>query len=113
MSEEKKSGGFFKKFLTAIGAMFAAFVGFGILMSMGSKGIQEAAKTNMDNIYTQVTNDQIAQYNMTKSGGDKIEICVHAGLVVAGQLQAKNQAGYAEWKAIQRKDCATAGMPAQ
>lgn len=65
----------------------------------------------MSCIKTQVGNDMIEQYNLARKGGDKIEICVHAGLVVAAMNQAHDEEGYLKWKQIQRSDCGNAGMP--
>lgn len=65
----------------------------------------------MDDIHTQVADDAVEQYNIAKKQGDKIQICVQAGLVSAAYLQAKDDAKYNEWKAIESNDCAAAGMP--
>ena len=37
--------------------------------------------------------------------------CAHAGLVAATYLQAKDQSSYANWKAVERRDCDAAGVP--
>ena len=55
--------------------------------------------------------DAVDQYEISRSGGDKIQICVQAGLVAAAYLQAKNQLKYVEWKEKERADCAAAGLP--
>jgi hypothetical protein len=65
----------------------------------------------MDDIYKQVVNDSIVQYNMVKRQGSAIDLCVHAGLVSAAYLQAKDEPRYASWKQTERSDCAAAGMP--
>ena len=57
-----------------------------------------------------VSKDFEDQYNMAKVSGTKIDICVRAGLVAEGYLQAKDQTKYARWKSIQKRDCAAAGM---
>lgn len=65
----------------------------------------------MGGMYQKVADDSIDQYELTKKHGSKIEICVHAGMVAAAFLQAKSEAKYAEWKAVEKADCAKAGMP--
>jgi len=37
--------------------------------------------------------------------------CVHAGMVAAAYLQAKDQGSYARWKEVERQDCNAAGVP--
>ncbi|MBT2304812.1 hypothetical protein J7E70_30805 [Variovorax paradoxus] len=82
----------------------------GTLTACDGKAQQAAA---MDEIYRQVVDDTVTQYNMVKRQGGPIDICVHAGLVAAAYLQAKDEPGYATWKDRQKADCETAGMPSQ
>ena len=70
-----------------------------------------AADDFMGGIHEKVANDAVAQYELTKKHGSKMEVCVHAGMVSAAYLQAKNEAKYAEWKAIEKADCKKAGLP--
>lgn len=86
-----------------------------LLMTLASckeieKEQQRQAQSTMADIHAQVAADSIAQYEMTKRNGDKIEICVHAGIVAAAFLQAKDEAGYTKWKGIEKADCKRAGM---
>jgi hypothetical protein len=74
-------------------------------------GLEKQTVKTMDSVYSQVVADSIEQYEITKRGGDKIDICVHAGLIVAAYLQAKDEINYQKWKRIQKADCDTAGMP--
>jgi hypothetical protein len=57
-----------------------------------------------------VAKDYEDQYNMAKISGTKIDLCVRAGLVAEGYLQAKDQSNYAKWKRIQKSDCDAAGL---
>ena len=57
-----------------------------------------------------VANDLAAQYNIARRSGNVMDMCVHAGIVAAANLQAKNESGYAEWKSTERSDCARAGV---
>lgn len=58
-----------------------------------------------------VAKDSVDQYEIAKRSGKAIDICVHAGLVSAAYLQAKNEPEYKKWKAIETADCERAGMP--
>lgn len=55
-----------------------------------------------DDIYTQVILDAEQQYEIAKNGGDKTDIYVHAGLVAAAYLQAKDEVNYKKWKQIEK-----------
>lgn len=74
-------------------------------------GWQTATKDQMQEITNMVAEDSVKEYNIAKAGGDKIDICVHAGLVSAAYIQAKDQANYLVWKEIEKNDCAAAGLP--
>jgi hypothetical protein len=65
----------------------------------------------MAEIHAQVVKDSVTQYNMVKRQGGPIDRCVHAGLVAAAYLQAKDEPNYASWKSVERTDCEAAGMP--
>ena len=64
----------------------------------------------MDDIYKQVSDDSVKQYNIAKRQGDKIQICVQAGLVSASYLQANDEENYGKWKSIEKADCERAGI---
>ena len=55
--------------------------------------------TGMAEIEKAVATDAVKQYQITKRQGDKMQICVQAGLVTAAFLQAKAEDDYREWKA--------------
>lgn len=74
-------------------------------------GCDQMVDAQMDDIYKQVADDAVAQYQITKQSGNPIDQCVHAGLVAAAFLQAQDQGNYARWKAIENVDCAAAGVP--
>lgn len=65
---------------------------------------------SMDSIYQQVIDDSVRQYQLAKKGGDKIDICVMASVVVASYLQANDEANYLKWKRIEKSDCKKAGI---
>lgn len=62
-------------------------------------------------IENKVADDAVIQYNIAKRQGDKIQICVQAGLVAAAYLQAKDEANYNKWQSIKKTDCNNAGIP--
>ena len=73
-------------------------------------GLEQQAANDLDKIEDQVAADSVRQYNLSKQGGDAIEICVQAGLVTAAYLQAEDQPNYLKWKDIEKADCARAGL---
>jgi len=90
-----------------IGAVFAA----GILWFYFGGGLEKQAAKDMSRIQADVASDMTKQYNIAKTSGNAIDVCVHAGMVSAAYLQAKDDANYAKWKRIESRDCETAGMP--
>jgi len=91
-----------------IGALFLA--GIGIWFFAGG-GLEHQAQKDMKKIEDQVAADAVAQYNIAKAQGDKIQICVQAGFVSAAYLQAKDEPNYQTWKNKEKEDCRKAGMP--
>jgi len=66
----------------------------------------------MGAIEAKVATDSVAQYDMVKrNNGSAVDLCVHAGLVSAAYLQAKNEPEFKKWKGVEKSDCASAGMP--
>ena len=65
----------------------------------------------MRKIENKVAEDAVKQYEIAKRQGDQIAICVHAGLVAAAYIQAKDEPNYQRWKGIEEADCRAAGMP--
>ena len=90
-------------------------VGFsfaGIFMWYGLVGgLQKQAAKNLNGIYGNVAADAMTQYEITKRNGNAIDVCIHAGLVSAAFLQAKDEVNYKKWKEIEGGDCARAEMP--
>lgn len=80
-------------------------------LSLTGSNVEKQTSSTMDNIRDQVASDAVAQYNIAKRQGDKIQICVQVGLVSAAYLQAQNESSYQSWKDIQKTDCRNAGMP--
>ncbi len=73
-------------------------------------GCDQAVEAQMDSTYDKVSSDMVAQYDIAKKQGDAMQTCVQAGMVSAAYLQAKDEAKYNEWKAIEKTDCKAAGI---
>lgn len=87
-------------------------IGTFVLLGVGAwYGYQWFAGNSMSGIERQVAEDAIKQYGIVKRQGSKIEACAQAGMVTAALLQAKDEAGYAQWKKVEAEDCGTAGLP--
>lgn len=71
------------------------------------------ALTGCNMIENQVAKDAEAQYEIAARSGSPVDKCVHAGLVAAAYIQAKDDAAYAKWKAKERRDCEAAGVPGE
>lgn len=84
----------------AVQGVVGLIVGAGILWFFASGGLEK-----------QVANDFVEQYNIAKRNGTTMDVCVHAGLVSAAYLQAKDESNYQRWKQTERSDCRSAGMP--
>jgi hypothetical protein len=65
----------------------------------------------MGDLEKQVAADSVAQYETAKAVGDPLTMCTYAGMVVAAFIQAKDAEKAKAWKAIEKADCAKAGMP--
>jgi hypothetical protein len=111
-----------KRILVAILALLAA--GLIIFFSL-SQNMAEANKilnpdgstqANVDplkGIEDQVAVDAVKQYGIAQRSGTAVDRCVHAGLVAAAYIQAKDEPNYRVWKRTERMDCKAAGMPNQ
>ena len=99
-----KAIGFLLKLITAVVLVLIIVGVVAVATTKGGKSLEGG-------IYQKVSDDSVDQYNMAVRAGDKIEICVRAGLVSAAFSQAKNEPEYLKWKAVEKKDCRRAGMP--
>jgi hypothetical protein len=99
-----------RKFVGAMLAVCSTIVFFVILSQVASPtGV--VVQSEMQDIEDKVAKDAVDQYDIAARSGNAIDRCVHAGLVAAGYLQAKDEAHYKTWKATERRDCRAAGMP--
>jgi hypothetical protein len=58
-----------------------------------------------------VADDFEKQYDIAKRNGDRMQMCVQAGIVAAAYLQAHDDTQYRTWKATEESDCSAAGVP--
>jgi len=88
----------------------------GIILAAGAAwfffggGLEHQAAKDMNRIEQQVAEDAVKQYEIAKRSGTSMDACVHAGLVSAAYVQAKDESNYQRWKAIEKSDCAIAGV---
>lgn len=70
---------------------------------------KEATKS-METMSNELAAQQIKSYELSVKSGDKMEICVQAGLVAVFFNEAHNEAEYLKWKKIEKRDCKKAGL---
>ncbi len=75
-------------------------------------GIEHHAAREMQKIERQVAEDAVRQYEIAKRNGSAMDAYVHAGLVAAAYLQAKDERNYKKWKEIEAAEAARAGLSA-
>lgn len=68
----------------------STLLGFLIWFFWGG-GTEKRAATTMQDIENKVASDAVEQYRIAERQGDKMQICVQAGLVSAAYLQAKDE----------------------
>lgn len=81
-----------------------------LVLAITLTACDQAVEAQMDSTYDKVSSDMVAQYDIAKKQGDAMQTCVQAGMVSAAYLQAKDEAKYNEWKAIEKTDCKAAGI---
>lgn len=82
-----------------------------IIVYLFGGGKEEMADRQMQQIENKVADDAIKQYEIAKRGNDQMDVYIHAGLVAAAFLQAKDEENYRKWKAIEKEEAKKAGMP--
>lgn len=99
------------KNISSARAILSAVVAIGAVWYFFGGGLEKHAASTMGDIEVQVAKDSITQYEMTERSGSSIDKCVHAGLVAAAFLQAKDETNYRKWKSLESSDCEAAGIP--
>ena len=82
----------------------------GVLFVFSLVGCDVATDMQMDKVHSKAASDVVEQYEIAKRQGDKMMICAQASVVSAVYLQAKDEAKYNEWKAVEKTDCKAAGI---
>jgi hypothetical protein len=91
------------------------FGGCAVLVGIGTRQAIENVRNGslMNEIHDQVLTDAIKQYDtVVRGGGSEIDKAVHAQMVMEACAQAKDDAGYAKWKAIYDGHAKRGGLPA-
>lgn len=94
-----------KTFIAVIATAILFFIFVAAMIAWGAD-----TTTDIETIQTQVAKDFERQYNDARKYGNAIDVCVRAGLVAEGYLQAGDSVSYAEWKRTERTDCRAAGL---
>lgn len=81
-----------------------------IILSLSMLFMFASCSPSMKDIQQQVASDSIKAYELSKMAGDKIEICVKAGMVAEAYNQAHDEANYLPWKQTEKADCELAGI---
>lgn len=68
-------------------------------------------RSNMQRIEDRVASDAVHEYEIAARQGNRMQICVQAGMVAAAYLQAQDEPDYRTWKSRERLDCSRAGVP--
>lgn len=97
---------------SAAKAILITFVVILTLLFLIALAIPSPEETNkaVDDLYQNVATDFVAQYELTKQHGSRVDRCLAAKQVAAAYLQAKSTAPYAEWKTIEGEECEEAGL---
>ena len=95
---------------SATQSILGAIVGIGIIVYFFGGGLEKQAAKEMEKIEDQVATDSVKQYEIVKRNGTPIDACVHAGMVSAAYVQAKDEPNYQRWKAVEKADCELAGI---
>lgn len=97
--EPKKRGGF------SIIFIFAALAVIFFLIDFDGASLDEQVARDINKMEMQVAEDAIAQYEIAKRHGNKIDICLAAKFVAVAFLQAENEARYKNWKITEGLYC--------
>jgi hypothetical protein len=92
-------------------AIFGVLIAIAVIGFLFGGGVEKQAAITMADINKEVAADAVKQYEISKRGGNATETCVHAGMVAAAYLQAKDEANHKAWLQTQATDCKKAGMP--
>lgn len=100
---------FIKSALKAIGITLVVIFTLIVLLALAIPSEEEVDQA-VNETYQDVATDFIQQYELTKQHGTDIDQCLAAQQVAAAYLHSGSTAQYAEWKTIEGKECAAAGL---
>jgi len=93
-----------------IGAIATLIFAAGSFWFLFGGGLEQQTENTLQNIREQVADDLVEQYEIAKRSGDAMDACVHAGIVAAAFLQAKDERNYQKWKEIEKRERQRAGL---
>jgi hypothetical protein len=96
---------------STVQGLIALLVLAGLIWFYFGGGLEMQTASTMADIEKKVAADSVAQYNIAARSGTPMDKCVHAGLVAAAYLQAKDEPNYKTWKSREDADCRAAGVP--
>lgn len=100
---------FIKSTIKAIAITCIVLITLSVIIALAMPTPDESREV-MRGYQEQVANDFVEQYQMAKESGTAVDVCVRAGLVAEGYLQAGDRELYQTWKGVERVDCAAAGI---
>ncbi len=95
---------------TPVGAVVSVLLLAGSIWFFFGGGLERKAASDLSIVEQQVATDAVKQYEIARRSGTPMDACVHAGLVAAAYIQAKDEPNYQRWKAIEKSDCREAGV---
>ncbi|MFZ3065821.1 MAG: hypothetical protein WA277_11130 [Nitrospirota bacterium] len=96
---------------SVVGGIVGIIVAIGLVWYFYGGGLEKQAAKEVQQIEQQVAADAVKQYEIAKRSGSAMDAYVHASLVAAAYLQAKDEANYKKWKEIERQEGIRVGMP--
>lgn len=96
-----------KKTLKIILGVFISLVAIGFFFG---GGIDEVAKSELNDIEIQVARDSEKQYQIVRKNGISMESYTQASTVAAAYLQANDEKNYNKWKKIADAEAKKLGL---
>lgn len=91
-------------------AIISLLIFIGLIWFYFGGGLEKQVEIDTQRIENQVALDAVKQYEIAKRNSSAMDAYVHAGLVAASYLQAKDEANYKKWKEIEKEEAKNAGM---
>ena len=86
-------------------SLFLFAFGIGVIWLLAVNQLAGNSNNPMQIIQNHVAGDAIKQFEIAQRQGERVQTCMQAGVVVAAELQAQDEAGYTKWKNIEKSVC--------